>query len=285
MTRLLHSIALVTIISLPLAYGKSTARSTTSASNISHIEVDVIFPMHNATYNITESLPIIFALQNLTAAAAVGPFTFGWDIMPYGNVGENDQEPGGVTNDRASIYFTSANATSEPFILVNQTNVHKWQYGPFYPYGSVYALQWSIEWDAGTKSCDSNPLGTLGWLFFNININEPEPSLTNLTGTCPQIGAVYEINTTSANSSCSAVVTNGGTGNPCAVKLDQATVANISSTWQGLVAASTPTPTASTSAPATPSPAKHNAAVGSNMPFSFMLVATVLGSLQMILSS
>lgn len=281
MTRLLRSIALTGITSLPLAYSTITTNST--LSNASSVEVDVIFPIHNATYNITQSLPIVFALQNLTAAAAIGPFTFEWDIMPYGKVGEpQTQEPGGVLNDYASVYFTTANASTEPYILVNQTDVQKWQFGPWYPYGSVYALQWSIQWDDDIKLCDSAPLGVFGTLFFNININDPEPSLTNMTGQCPQLGAVYEISTASKNSTCSAVVSNNGTGNPCAVTLDQATVANISSTWHGLVAASTATPSAS--AAATSSSAKHNNAVGSNVPFSYMLVAALLGSLQMIMS-
>jgi hypothetical protein len=277
--RSIITVALAGITSVPLAHSTSIVNST--ASNTSGIEVDVIFPIHNTTYNITESLPIVFALQNLTAAAALGPFTFEWNIMPYGNVDEN-QEPGGVLNDYASVYFTTANATTEPYILVNQTDVQKWQFGPYYPYGSVYALQWSLAWDADIKPCDSDRLGVFGTLFFNININDPEPNLANLTGQCPQLGAVYEINTTSKNSSCSAVVSNNGTGNPCAVTLDQATVGNISSTWKDLVAASTAT--ASASATATSSPAQHNIAVGSNVPFSYMLVATFLGSLQMIMS-
>ena len=102
-----------------------------------------------------------------------------------------------------------------------------------------------------------------------------------MTGQCPQVGAVYEINTASKNSSCSAVVSNNGTGNPCAVTLDQATVANISSTWQGFVAASTITP--STSATSASSTAKHNSAVVYNVSFAYMLAATLLGSLQMIM--
>lgn len=273
--------ALAGITSIPLAYSTGITRSTASASNTSGIEVDVIFPIHNATYNITESLPIVFALQNLTAAAAIGSFTFAWGIMPYGNVDDN-QEPGGVLNARASVYFTTANATTEPYILVNQTDVQKWYFKPQYPYDYFYALQWGIEWDAGTKACDSNPLGVFGTLFFNVSINDPEPSLANLTGQCPQLGAVYEINTTFKNSSCSAVVSNNGTGNPCAVTLDQATVANISSTWQGLVAASKATTSAS--ATATSSPTKQNIAVRSDVPFSYMLVATLLGSLQMTMS-
>ena len=242
MIRALRSIialALASITSTTSAYGTSTASSTAATpASSSTIEVDVIFPVHNATYNVTESFPIVFALQNLTAAAALGPFSFGWDIMPYGNVGGN-QEPCGLVNDYWSTTFTTANTTAEPYILVNQTNVQKWQFGPDYPLGSVYALQWAFTWDSPIKVCDSSPLGVLGSLFFNINLNSPEPDLGNLIGQCPQLGGAYEINTTVAkNSSCSAVVSNNSSGDACAVTMDKAMVATISSAVQSLITAS-----------------------------------------------
>lgn len=277
-----RSLIALAFAAIALADGTSTTSSTSSASNTSGLEVDVIFPIHNATYNFTNSLPIVFALQNLTAAAALGPFTFTWDIMPYGNVGE-EQEPGGVTNDYWSVDFTPDSVTTEPYILVNQTDVQKWEFGPYYPNGSVYALQWAVMWNSSTKLCDSDPLGVFGTLFFNINIDSPEPDLGNLTGQCAQLGAVYEIDTAATNSSCSAVVTNAGAGDPCAITLDKALVANISSTAQSLAAASTSTAAASTSATSTSSPA-HNVAASSDIPLSYVLVATFLASLQMVMS-
>lgn len=281
--RSIITVALAGFTSITLAYGTSTASSTapSPASTPSGIEVDVIFPIHNATYNITKSLPIVFALQNLTAAAALGPFTFVWDIMPYGNVGEN-QEPGGALNDGWWTTFTAANATTEPYILVNQTDVQKWQFEPYYPDGSVYALQWGITWNAPIQPCDSDPLGVFGALFFNINITCPEPDLGNLTGQCPQLGSVYEINTTAKNSSCSAVVSSNGTGDPCAVTVDKAMVASISSAVQSLITASAAATSAS--ATSTLSPALHNIAVSSDVPLPYVLVAAFLASLQMVMS-
>lgn len=287
--RSIISVALAGITSITLAYGTSTASSTAQspASTPSSIEVDVIFPIHNATYNITESLPIVFAIQNLTAAAALGPFTFGWDIMPYGNIGEN-QTPGGVYNDFWITTFTTANTTTEPYILVNQTNVQRWPYGPYYPLGSVYALQWFISWNVPIKPCNSDSLGVFGTLFFNININSPEPDLGDLIGQCPQLGGAYEINTTAKNSSCSAVVSNNSSSSEvsCAVTLDKATVGNISSSVQSLIAASAAAASAtatSASATGTLSPAQHNIAVYSDVPLLYVLVATFLASLQMVI--
>ena len=281
--RSIIAVALAGITSITLAYGTSTASSTapSPASTPSSIELDVIFPIHNATYNITESLPIVFALQNLTAAAALGPFTFTWDIMPYGKVGEN-QEPGGVLNDVWSTTFTTANTTTEPYILVNQTNVQKWQFGPYYPHGSVYVLQWNIVWDVPIEPCNSDPLGVFGTLFFNININSPEPDLGNLIGQCPQLGSAYEINTTAKNSSCSAVVNNSSSEDSCAVTMDKAMVENISSVVQSLITASAAATSAS--ATGTLSPALHSIAVNSDIPLLYVLVATFLASLQMVIS-
>jgi hypothetical protein len=299
--RSIISVALGGITSITLAYGtststaSSTAQSPASTRGPSSIEVDVIFPIHNTTYNITESLPIVFALQNLTAAAALGPFTFGWDIMPYGNVAGN-QGPGGVTNDDWITTFTTANTTTEPYILVNQTNVQKWQYEPETNYlGSVYALQWFISWNIPIQPCDSDPLGAFGTLFFNININSPEPDLGDLIGRCPQLGNTYEINTTAKNSSCSAVVSNsisssgsGGSEESCAVTLDKAMVGNISSAVQSLIAASSAAAASATatsaSATGTLSPARQNIAVYSDVPLLYVLVATFLASLQMVIS-
>jgi len=291
--RSIISVALAGITSVTLTYGTSTASSAAQspASTPSSIEVDVIFPIHNATYNITKSLPIVFAVQNLTAAAALGPFTFGWDIMPYGNVGEN-QEPGGVTNDFWTTTFTTANTTTTPYILVNQTNVQKWQFGPYYPLGSVYALQWFISWNVPIQPCDSDPLGVFGTLFFNININSPEPDLGDLIGQCPQLGGAYEINTTAKNSSCSAVVSNSSNSSSsssedsCALTLDKATVGNISSAVQSLIAASAAAASAtatSASATGTLSPARHNIAVSSDVPLLYVLAATFLASLPMVI--
>jgi hypothetical protein len=113
-----------------------------------------------------------------------------------------------------------------------------------------------------------------GKLFFNINIDCPEPDLENLIGKCPQLGGVSEINTTAKNSSCSAVVSSSGTGDPCAVTVDKAMVGSISSAVQSLITASATA--ASASATGTLSPALHNIAVSSNVPLQYMVVAIFL---------
>jgi hypothetical protein len=292
--RFIIAVVLAGITSITLADGTSTT-SLTAASPAStppsNIEVDIIFPVHNATYNVTEALPIAFVLQNLAAAAALAPFTFEWDIMPYGNVGENDQVPAGLVNDYARTTFTTANTTTEPYLFVNQTNVQKWRFGPMFPNGSVYALQWWISWHLPIQPCGV-PVGfglsnTNGTLFFNINLNSPEPDLANLIGQCPQLGNAYEINTTAKNSSCPAVVSDSVSTDTCAITMDQAVVGNISSAVQSLItasAAASSTSAALASATSTHSPAQHNIAVSSDVPLLYVVVATFLGSLQIVIS-
>ena len=301
MTRTLRSIiavALAGITSFALADGTSTTSSAApspASTPPSKIEVDIIFPVHNATYNVTEALPIAFVLQNLAAAAAIGPFTLEWDIMPYGNVGET-QEPGGAVNDYAKTTFTNTTITAEPFLFVNHTNVQKWQFGPMSPNGSVYSLQWWIFWDLPIQPCGVTVgLGlsdTNGTLFFNVNLNSPEPDLANLIGQCPQVGNAYEINATAENSSCPAVVSDSVSTDSCAITVDQAVVGNISSSVQSLITASAAASSASaasasavwTSLNSIHTPAHHNIAVSSDVPLLYVVVATLLGSLQIVMS-
>jgi hypothetical protein len=148
----------------------------------------------------------------LTVAAAVGPFTFFWGIMPWGIVGQ-PPEPGGVYNDMSNLKFITANTTALPYILVNQTNMKNWKDQPRVGIGNVYELRWYIHWASSAKSCDSNLLSVYGSLQFNILpdifVHDPQISLDNLAGQCPQLGSVFEIDFIAANSSCSVIVTNG----------------------------------------------------------------------------
>jgi hypothetical protein len=277
------AVALAGIASITLASGTTATSSSalSHTSTLSTVEVDVIFPVHNATYKIADSLPIVFVLQNLASAAALGPFSFGWDIMPYGTVG-GIQEPDGILNDNWRTTFNTSNTSTDPYILVNQTDVVHWELGPFYPNGSVYALQWSISWERPTKTCDSDPLGAFGTLFFNVDIDGLEPDLANVTGQCPQLGGAYDIDTAAKNSSCSAVVSNSSSNNSCAVTLDKAMVGNISSSVQSLISASAAA-TAITANP-TPSSTRHNVAVSANVPMLYVLLAALFGSIQTVIS-
>jgi len=269
MRRLLHHFAAAAaLIRLTSGASTPTATSTTfsAAPTVPGVEVDIIYPIANAFYNITESLPVIFALQNLSAAAAFGPVIFEWYIMPYGKVGEKPQ-PGGVTNEEWQMTFNATNAPAGPFILVNQTNVVKWPFGPYYPDGSVYALMWTLGWSGSSGPCQSRiPLS--GTLFFNINITRDEPDLAGLAGHCPQFGGRLDFDGRLSNSSCESATAKADGGNPCAVTVDAAVVTSMSSAVRSLVTASS---LASAGPTPTPSP-KGNAGAALRAPSLYSLV-------------
>src|ERR1700761_1615631 len=300
MTRLLCSfiaVALTSITSFSLANASTTASSTTSspASTPSGVEVDVIFPAFNATYNITKSLPIVFVLQNLAAAAPLGPFFFTWGIMPWGGVG-GPPAPGGVTNDFFSISFSPANITNEPIIIINQTDVQKWEFGPnnpvlpYYPDGSVYALQWGLQWEVKTSNmCASNWDFITGQNYFNINLGAPEPDLQNVTGQCAQQGSLWDFNPSATNRSCKVAISDNGPGDPCAVKVDDAVATSISSVVQSIVTASAAAASASSASWYSRTripPPQHNMAVNSDAPLRYVVMAMfLLGGFEMVLFS
>jgi hypothetical protein len=94
---------------------------------------------------------------------------------------------------------------------------------------------------------------------------------------------VFQIDTTATNSSCSAVVSNGSEGNPCAIAVDEARVEDISSAVQSLITASAAAASASSASYASATmihtPTPHSIAAGSDIPLAAMFL---LGSLQVM---
>lgn len=178
----------------------------TAAESRPIFELDVVFPRENQTYNNTDYLPIIFAFQNTSAAASIGPFMFTWGIMPYGVVSKH--RPGGIFEDMEEIKIGSDNASQfenpdgSPYILVNATNMTLWDHGPSHGEPSVYALQWYIQWDQfwDNDTCrDSKVSGDdHGQILFNIqpetfygDVGNPNPGdLGNVTGECARFAAI-----------------------------------------------------------------------------------------------
>jgi hypothetical protein len=76
--RPLIAMALTSVTSITLVYRGSLASLAASSPTLVplSIKVNVIFPIYNITYNITELLLIVFALQNLITATAFKPFSF-----------------------------------------------------------------------------------------------------------------------------------------------------------------------------------------------------------------
>jgi hypothetical protein len=136
----------------------ATTTTATSTPTLPTFEIDIIFPRENEAYNYTSSLPLVFAFQNLSAAAELGRFQFAWNIMPYNSI--SNPRPGGVLEDGWAINLAEnnvsmlANDDGSPYILVNNTNPRDWVHGPDSGVGTAYALKWYVIWDNVSDQCE-----------------------------------------------------------------------------------------------------------------------------------
>jgi hypothetical protein len=269
-----------------------TASTPTPTSTLPTFEIDVIFPRENETYNFTSSLPIVFAFQNLTAAADLGLFRFVWDIMPYNSIEE--PRPGGVLEDQWSIPLAANNVSmlsnddGSPYILVNNTNPHDWVHGPDYGLGTAYALQWYVIWENLWNQCEHPAPGIRSSkILFTILPNgfpdewaAPNPEmLGNVTENCAQLGSVGEVDRDKAVCDSFRQL-DGASGNPCKIRGDDAMVSSISSVVGSLATAqSLATMTTSTASVAS----STNAAVRTGVPVRPVYAAAAMfGGLQLL---
>jgi hypothetical protein len=258
---LLHYSKTLAISLLATAAVQGVTAQDTSDTSISTFEVDVVFPRSNVTYNLTQDFPIVFAIQNISAALS-DKASFAWSIQKWGNVGEA-VVPGNDLVDHWTGSFTAGESLPDPYFVINTTNIYRWSAsdGPHFPNGSVYSLTWNMEWTtefSDGASCTNKHNGSS---FFNINLNDPNPDLLSLP-TCPELGKFFEIETytksTPGLESCPNIATPTASANPCAVTVNQAAASSISSVVSSLSVASVaatatthPTPTSSSAAGAT----------------------------------
>ncbi|KAH8887542.1 hypothetical protein GQ53DRAFT_768273 [Thozetella sp. PMI_491] len=79
------------------------------------VEIDLVFPRHNATYKPTSAMPIVFAFQNFTAVNNFSYF-FQWHLSNF----KRKTSLLGTLNH--GVFNTSANEpVPEPFLVVNHT--------------------------------------------------------------------------------------------------------------------------------------------------------------------
>jgi hypothetical protein len=248
-----------------------------------------LFPRENETYNYTSSLPIVFAFQNFTAAAELGPFVFSWDIMSYDSI--EHPKPGGVIQDVWSKQFTSENASTftntdgSPYLLINHTNPEEWGRTPSYG-GTAYSLRWYIRWIDINSQCDRPRPGIgslqdvklLFTLFPAVPYDWQAPNasaLGNVTGNCAQLGTSAMIDANDSDICSMSQFMVGESGNPCAIKPDEAMVSSISSAVESLSSSQSWATAASTT---TYSPSTSNAAVATGVPIQpAFAAALVLG--------
>ncbi|KAF2248298.1 hypothetical protein BU26DRAFT_520012 [Trematosphaeria pertusa] len=272
--------------------GTTSTSTSTPAPALPTFEIDIIFPRINETYNWTTSLPIAFAFQNLSAAAALGSFRFIWTIMPYNSV--SLPIPGGVREDSWEVAFSPTNASSfttpggSPYILVNNTNPYDWDHPPNYG-GTAYALQWYIQWDTIESQCDSPAPQVFDHILFTLHpegldeqwIVPNSSALGNVTGNCAQLGSVAEIDAGNPEVCSSFRELSGGRGNPCALKADEALVSSISSVAGSLATAQS----LASATPTTTRTSSTNVAVGTEVPVRpAFAAAVVFGGLEVLSS-
>ncbi|KAI1340137.1 hypothetical protein F5Y15DRAFT_415556 [Xylariaceae sp. FL0016] len=87
-----------------------------TAEDTPQFEIDMIYP-RNETYNVTDTLPIVLAIQNISAVEALGEYEVYFYIMPYGH----GVTPGGISFDGGSLI--NMNRTDGAAIFVGNTNV------------------------------------------------------------------------------------------------------------------------------------------------------------------
>ncbi|KAG7290312.1 hypothetical protein NEMBOFW57_000311 [Staphylotrichum longicolle] len=237
-----------------------------------HFEVDIVFP-HNETYKPTDTMPIVFAVQNITVPISIGDFQLDWYIwnFPGGQFDRNRSDHVSWGSFQVPAY-TIANGTAldTTLFLVGFTNVTNWfRYLRPIPAATEYTpavddrfvLQWMMHWSDLPETCPETLVWLKGAMMLNIqtaggkggsgwqgeihDVQEPLPE-------CPEFGGEIHIRPSSNASApeCPALgFLESAQGNPCAVKVDQAVASSISSRVSSSVASSmskyhpTPAPT------------------------------------------
>lgn len=214
-------------VALALA-GLSTAQTNP------HFEVDIIFP-RNETYTVSDSFPIAFALQNITAANSVGDFIINWGILALedGYINRGRLTDSGALGEKGSL--DKGNYT----VLVTYTDVSEWI--EYKKPGDVFVLRWNLSWPHRGDQCEGEPWWdgrskVIGEIHFSIETDGErewgkskavEPDVAR-AGECPVLASVVEIRPNAANSSCPEIVT-GMEGTPCDVVVDNELAGSIES--------------------------------------------------------
>ncbi|OAA63538.1 hypothetical protein SPI_03701 [Niveomyces insectorum RCEF 264] len=215
-------------LGLPAAADDPICGNATAGVPPTRMEFDIVFP-RNETYNQTDVLPIVVALQNYTALPALGDLHVGWYIMPYGRDGS---VPGGLWFDNGEFALLDNgdddhdhdDGAAAPLTLVDYTNVTQWV--PRIVYGDRYMLQVYLQWtnlSLDTEAVIQN-FRTSGHLMFSILTDEvahfhPEvpavfPDFAGAAGAvaadCQVLGTVWTI-----APSTDPAATNASDGTPC----------------------------------------------------------------------
>jgi hypothetical protein len=242
-----------------------SAQQQQMPTEVQTFEIDNVFP-RNETYKTADVFPIVFALQNMTAMASIGPFQLTWSIMPFGE----GRRPSGLVPDDdefmlagSSLLPPNNTAPSDgTTYLVDYTNATEWiSYAKDDDYR--FMLQWSLHWPGLDEDlCDRDlssaraSLPDQGSVMFNVQRTWGENGRWKgpihdalVTTECPQLGSVVEIAPNATTPECPAVQKRlEREGNPCGAQPDEAAVSSIMSQVSSMAA-----PTSTTAAPSSTS--------------------------------
>lgn len=203
----------------------SCAMSATAAADVTFpvvVEVDIIFP-RNETYAPTPVFPLVFAIQNLAAASAIGPLDITWTLSKHGSELPEETLPIG-----GQYKVDETNSTDPAYINLWTEELNS---------AGTYQLYWWFNYyqclgpkdDPGTRS---NNVGNN--FTFTIDPGAQQPDLSAVLDACPTqnativIDEIWPANAGADYESCGAVSgSDPSLANPCAVKLDSAAASSI----------------------------------------------------------
>jgi hypothetical protein len=221
-------------------------------------EVDLFFPRDGGVYAITESFPVIVAVQNAALTLQYG-FSLHWRIAVCKDCPE--QRPikwGEIAHDAQYLDFNSSAPIDDPYLL---TNVTSRALDP-----GTYWFEWDLYYSTVCTGglglyCDPDKISN-GSLRFTIDVDAPMPTFT---GTCPSALGVGVFSTTvecswdsNPSSTFFCPVTPFRTDpmatptpKPCSVEIDEGLAQSLTTELAVVTAAltSSSTSTVATSAP------------------------------------
>ncbi|KAL2127116.1 hypothetical protein VTI74DRAFT_11307 [Chaetomium olivicolor] len=219
-----------------------------ATAQVPTFEIDIVSPL-NESYKDAEVLPIVVAVQNLTALRALSNFSILWNIMGF----RDGSIPVGWAHVMGWFKIPQPSPADDgTILLVDYTNTTEWIRSKDDP-DWRFALQWYVQSPEHEKRCGRGSVNAHSTRqMFNV-VPDFERKFYGFEGAlrdpvvtteCPDFGGVIEVRPNATNPDCSVVdLIKDRQGKPCDVKLDQAAVTSIASRVSSMAA---PTPTTST---------------------------------------
>lgn len=248
MTRLVRAFAAA-------ALALTTTAQQLQSDDIPSFEVDIIFP-RNETYKRADHIPIVFAIQNMSAVLAIGKamgsnIEIAWGLMPY----RDGSRPSGIYYDMGTFPIPADAMEQNYTVFVDYTNVTAWSNYPDFnkppQKDDVYNLRWGLKWGTSKENeageCGDKHhglIGVRGAIEFSFEWPDisGQPEVVGKVADimqapeCPAFSASVQLLPNATVPDCPMIDLVGtswphveGLGSPCAIKADKALLSSISS--------------------------------------------------------